>query len=112
MFYFRHLVVFSQRKSADLTPAGLRAGGTVELYRRGTSILDTVFFGLFDSNVEALQHYLQEVSTKITLLDLLDMAKSNIIALSSMYDFYVSIPGSGVGCVLHAQSVTAAGLSV
>lgn len=83
-------------KSAELTPGGLRAGGTVELYRRGTAILD-ILWALRLKNVETLQHYLQEVSTKITLLDLPILAKNNITALSSMYPFFVSIPGSGAG---------------
>lgn len=68
----------------------------MELYRRGTAILD-ILWALRLKNVETLQHYLQEVSTKITLLDLPILAKNNITALSSMYPFFVSIPGSGAG---------------
>lgn len=66
--------------SSLLTPAGLRAGGTVELYRRGTPILD-ILWALRLKNVETLQGYLQEIATQITMVDLPIDARLSIACL-------------------------------
>ena len=76
-------------KDFELTPAGLRAGGTVHLYRSGTPILD-ILWALRLKNVETLQHYLQEISTQITMVDLPPAAKSNVIIFAEMYPFFLS----------------------
>jgi hypothetical protein len=68
------------------TPAGLRAGGTVELYRRGTPILDIVW-SLRLNNVETLQHYLQEISIQVTMVDMPFQEKN----LSNLCPFYFPI---------------------
>ncbi len=70
----------------QITPGGLRPGGTVELYRRGKPIQD-ILWSLRLKNLETLQHYLQEVSTDITMVDLPSAAKSNVLSASSMYRF-------------------------
>lgn len=77
--------------SAQLTPAGLRAGGTVELYRRGWPIFD-ILWALRLKNVETLQHYLQEIATQITMVDLPFEARANIACLSQMLPFVLRSP--------------------
>ena len=55
--------------AASLTRGCLRAGGTVELYRQGMQIMD-ILWSLRLKNLETLQHYLQEISTQVTMIDL------------------------------------------
>eukprot|EP00438_Fugacium_kawagutii_P002050 Skav230092 [mRNA] locus=scaffold3264:40338:47439:- [translate_table: standard] len=81
--------------NAQLTPAGLRAGGTVELYRRGVPILD-ILWALRLKNVETLQHYLQEIATQITMVDLPLLARSNISGLSEMLPHFLRSPSFGL----------------
>ena len=69
-----------------LTPGGLRAGGTVELYRQGRTIHD-ILWALRLRNLETLQHYLQEVSTAVTMHDLPIDAKTTITYASELYIF-------------------------
>ena len=69
------------------TPAGLRAGGTVELYRRGTPILDIVW-SLRLNNVETLQHYLQEISIQVTMVDMPFQEKTYPIFVHFISLFY------------------------
>ena len=47
----------------------LRAGGTAHLYRSGLAIAG-ILWALREKNIETLQHYLQEVVTQITIVDL------------------------------------------
>lgn len=54
--------------SAKITPGCLRAGGAVELYKRGMPIMD-IFWCLSLKNTETLQRYFQEISTNIDMID-------------------------------------------
>ena len=74
--------------SLQITPGGLRPGGTVELYRRGKPIQD-ILWALRLKSLETLQHYLQEVSTEVTMVDLPAAAKTSILSASSMYCFFL-----------------------
>eukprot|EP00438_Fugacium_kawagutii_P024531 Skav231382 [mRNA] locus=scaffold1586:905940:907367:- [translate_table: standard] len=68
-----------------LTPGSLRAGGTVYLYRLGYPIMDILWL-LRLKNLETLQHYLQEISTEVTMVDLPSgswMLIRNLAAISS-----------------------------
>lgn len=76
--------------SAGLTPAGLRAGGSVELYRRGTPIAD-ILWTLRLKNIETLQHYLQEISTQITMVDLPEKCKLLVHCFGLCFSQLVSI---------------------
>eukprot|EP00438_Fugacium_kawagutii_P004151 Skav203990 [mRNA] locus=scaffold3297:32630:33802:+ [translate_table: standard] len=62
----RHLGI---PQSFGLTPGSLRAGGTVHLYRKGVPIMDIMWL-LRLKNLETLQHYLQEISTEVTMVEL------------------------------------------
>ena len=75
--------------SSELTPAGLRAGGTVHQYRGGTPILD-LLWTLRLKNVETLQHYLQEIATQITMVDLPENSKRLILVFADFYFFRLS----------------------
>lgn len=74
--------------SAQLTPAGLRAGGPAELYRGGAPIMD-ILWALRLKNVETLQRYLQEIATQITMVDLPVEARIKIASLNSLLPFFV-----------------------
>eukprot|EP00438_Fugacium_kawagutii_P026205 Skav223835 [mRNA] locus=scaffold1256:189550:193986:- [translate_table: standard] len=76
--------------SAGITPAGLRAGGTVHLYRHGTPIAD-ILWVLRLKNIETLQHYLQEISTQITMVDLPAVCKDLVKAFSLYFPCVTSI---------------------
>ena len=71
------------------TPGCLRAGGTVYLYKQGTPIMDILWM-LRLKNLETLQHYLQEISTEVTMIDLPVEAKSLISSLSLLFAFSLS----------------------
>lgn len=75
---------------ALLTPGCLRASGTVELYRRGYHIMD-ILWCLRLKNLETLQHYLQEISTQITMIDLPARARFLILSLSKLFPHFLSI---------------------
>ena len=82
----------------------------MHLYRSGTPILD-ILWALRLKNVETLQHYLQEISTQITMVDLPPAAKSNVIIFAEMYPFFLSTSKRRAGEVLaRSYSMTAAGL--
>lgn len=72
-----------------LTPGSLRPGGTVELYRKGVGIHD-ILWALRLKHVETLQHYLQEVSTEMTLFDLPKCAKLTIEEMSDFLPILLS----------------------
>lgn len=74
----------------EITPAGLRAGGTVHLYRQGLPITD-ILWCLRLKNVETLQHYLQEISTQITMYDLPLVAKQAVNVFADAFPFCLSI---------------------
>eukprot|EP00438_Fugacium_kawagutii_P024465 Skav208079 [mRNA] locus=scaffold1800:124150:131179:- [translate_table: standard] len=76
--------------SAKLTPGCLRAGGTVELYKQGMPIMD-ILWCLRLKNVETLQHYLQEISTEITMVDFPLPTRILIRNLSLLFSHFVSI---------------------
>lgn len=67
-----------------LTPAGLRAGGCVNLYQQGLPIMDLLWC-LRLRNLETLQHYLQEISTQITMIDLPQAAKMNVSCFANLF---------------------------
>lgn len=92
---FRYRWNFLLRKMAVpivslLTPGCLRASGTVELYRRKTPIMD-ILWSLRLKNLETLQHYLQEISTQITMIDLPPRARFLILNLSKLFPHFLSI---------------------
>lgn len=76
--------------STGLTPGCLRAGGTVELYIRGMPIMD-ILWALRLKNLETLQHYLQEISTQITLIDLPMESRHLIFGFAAVYDRILSL---------------------
>eukprot|EP00438_Fugacium_kawagutii_P024606 Skav200074 [mRNA] locus=scaffold838:451933:457558:- [translate_table: standard] len=76
--------------SAGITPAGLRAGGTVHLYRSGLPIAD-ILWALRLKNIETLQHYLQEVATQITMVDLPQHCKDLVKSFSICFPHFLSI---------------------
>lgn len=90
--------------SAKITPGCLRAGGTVELYKQGMPILD-ILWCLRLKNVETLQHYLQEISTEITMLDFPTTTRSIIKDLNSIFHHFVSISCCETGEVQIARNV-------
>lgn len=71
-----------------LTPGGLRAGGTVESYRRGIGIQD-LMWRLRLRHIETLQHYLQEVSTDVTMFDLPMDSRILISGASEMFPIFI-----------------------
>ena len=73
-----------------LTPGCLRASGTVELYRKGMPIMD-ILWALRLKNLETLQHYLQEISTQITMIDLPARARFLILNLAKLFPHFLSI---------------------
>eukprot|EP00438_Fugacium_kawagutii_P000120 Skav218734 [mRNA] locus=scaffold1346:878540:884943:+ [translate_table: standard] len=75
-------------RTAELTPAGLRAGGTVHLYRRGVPIMD-ILWALRLKNVETLQHYLQEIATQITMIDLPLEARQMVASLNELFPHFL-----------------------
>lgn len=77
--------------AAGMTPAGLRAGGTVHLYRHGMPIAD-ILWALRLKNIETLQHYLQEVATQITMVDLPQHCKDLVKSFSTCFPHLISIP--------------------
>ena len=79
-------------KACCITPGGLRAGGTVELYRAGTPILD-ILWALRLKNVETLQHYLQEIATQITMIDLPVRARVKVDILNDLLPLVTMIAG-------------------
>eukprot|EP00438_Fugacium_kawagutii_P019762 Skav203652 [mRNA] locus=scaffold2755:23567:26983:+ [translate_table: standard] len=72
----------------NLTPGCLRAGGTVYLYKLGTPIMDLLWF-LRLKNVETLQHYLQEISTEVTMIDLPEDSRMLIKFFSFLYSHFL-----------------------
>ena len=73
-----------------LTPGCLRASGTVELYRKGMPIMD-ILWTLRLKNLETLQHYLQEISTQITMIDLPSKSRFLILNLSKLFPHFIEI---------------------
>lgn len=73
----------------NLTPGCLRAGGTVHLYRTGTPIMDILWF-LRLKNIETLQHYLQEISTEVTMIDMPDGARQLIRNVALLFPHMLS----------------------
>lgn len=50
-----------------------------------------ILWALRLKNVETLQHYLQEISTQITMFDLSPAAKVSIVAFADFFHFALSI---------------------
>lgn len=87
------LTAFRIPKGFSLTPGGLRAGGTIELYRRGLGIHD-LLWRLRLRHIETLQHYLQEVSTDVTMFDLPMVSRVLIAGASEMYPIFIQTSDS------------------
>ena len=73
----------------NLTPAGVRAGGTIQLYRTGIGIHD-LLWRLRLRHLETLQHYLQELSTDVTMYDMPISARALIGGASNLYPLLLS----------------------
>ena len=69
----------------NFSPGCLRAGGTVHLYQLGVPIMD-ILWALRLKNLETLQHYLQEISTQVTMIDLPYDCKALIHGFSFFFD--------------------------
>ena len=74
----------------------------MELYRQGTPILD-ILWSLRLKNIETLQHYLQEISTEITMIDLPVPCRDLIRNLNSLFPHFLSASSCETGEVLHAR---------
>eukprot|EP00438_Fugacium_kawagutii_P003517 Skav224779 [mRNA] locus=scaffold4598:69178:73705:- [translate_table: standard] len=74
-----------------LTPGSLRAGGTVHLYKQGVPILD-ILWALRLKNLETLQHYLQEISTDVTMIDMHYSSRQLILNMSTLFQWALSAP--------------------
>ena len=88
--------------SAKLTPGCLRAGGTVELYKQGMPILD-ILWALRLKNIETLQHYLQEISTEITMIDLPLPTRTLVKNLNLLFPHFISLSSCETGEVHQAR---------
>ncbi len=75
--------------SCKLTPGCMRAGGTVHLYKQGLPILD-ILWALRLRNIETLQHYLQEISTEITMIDLPVPCRCLILNFAKIFPHFIS----------------------
>lgn len=73
----------------NITPGCLRAGGTVYLYKGGTPVMDILWLMRL-KNLETLQHYLQEISTDITMIDLPFETRLLVKNLSSIFSWVLS----------------------
>ena len=71
-------------KSLGISPAGLRAGGTVSAYLNDVPIQD-LMWRLRLRRLTTLQHYLQEVAAATILHTLSDAAKHCILDASSQF---------------------------
>ena len=89
-------------RTANLTPGSLRAGGTVELYKQGMPIMD-ILWALRLKNIETLQHYLQEISTEITMVDLPSSTRNLVKNLNLLFPHFLSIFSCETGEVHHAR---------
>lgn len=69
----------------NFSPGCLRAGGTVHLYQMGAPIMD-ILWALRLKNLETLQHYLQEISTQVTMIDLPKECKDLIHGFVFLFD--------------------------
>jgi hypothetical protein len=90
---WRHLLIaLGVPPAAKISPGCLRAGGTVELYRQGMPIMD-ILWALRLKNLETLQHYLQEISTDVTMIDLPCSSRVLIQNMSLLFLHFLSVHG-------------------
>eukprot|EP00438_Fugacium_kawagutii_P027913 Skav231459 [mRNA] locus=scaffold1847:913848:918299:- [translate_table: standard] len=89
--------------STKITPGCLRAGGTVELYKQGMPIMD-ILWRLRLKNLETLQHYLQEISTDITMIDFPAPTRLLIQNMSFIFDHFISHFCCDTGEVQYARN--------
>lgn len=68
-----------------LTPASMRAGGAVKMYRTDEDI-SKLMWKMRLKNVETLQHYLQEVGAESAFLQLPDRSKAAVVAASALFE--------------------------
>lgn len=68
-----------------LTPASMRAGGAVKMYRTDEDI-SKLMWKMRLKNVETLQHYLQEVGAESAFLQLPDRSKTAVVAASALFE--------------------------
>jgi len=88
------------KRKAD--PGCLRAGGTVELYKQGMPILDILWTWRL-KNIETLQHYLQEISTEITMIDLPLPTRTLVKNLNLLFPHFISLSSCETGEVHQAR---------
>ena len=85
----RCLAALGLNAGVHLTPGGLRGGGAVACYHKGTPIAD-IQWRLRLKNMATLEHYLQEVSALTALSEASNDAKSNILHAVQVFPFLVA----------------------
>ncbi|CAE7384983.1 unnamed protein product [Symbiodinium sp. KB8] len=85
----RCLAALGLGQGVNLTPGGLRGGGAVACYHKGTPIAD-IQWRLRLKNMATLEHYLQEVSALTALSEASNDAKSNIQHAVQVFPFLVA----------------------
>ena len=70
--------------SFRFTPGSMRAGGCVAAYEAGIR-LDDLLWRMRISSLNTLKHYLQEVAASTSLVDLSEVSRARVSALSSAY---------------------------
>jgi len=72
-----------------LTPGGLRGGGAIEEYRKGSGISD-IQWRMRLKNLTTLEAYIQEVAALSVMTSLSDLCVKRIKAASKLFPFLVS----------------------
>ena len=83
------LVALGVPKSAGLTPGGLRGGGCVAAFHRGTE-LSKILWLMRIKHVQTLQAYLQEVAASSVVPDLPPFARRRVKAASALFDLAIA----------------------
>jgi hypothetical protein len=73
----------------SFAPAGLRAGGSIQLFDLHNDI-ELLLWRMRLRSRDTLAHYLQESRASTTLTDLSHSAKSRIVALSSITEILLA----------------------
>ena len=76
-------------KKLRLTPAGLRAGGAVFAYRQDIE-LQKLLWRMRLSNLQTLQHYVQEVGAESVVVQLPPRARELVSTSSSFFEFFLA----------------------
>ncbi|CAE7600178.1 unnamed protein product, partial [Symbiodinium necroappetens] len=85
----RCLAALGLGAGVSVTPGGLRGGGAVACYHKGTPIAD-IQWRLRLKNMATLEHYLQEVAALTALSEASSDAKSNIQHAVQLFPFLVA----------------------